>query len=69
MKLAMKPCYEKSVNQVEDTIEEVKRRSKNVKSEIKDVVKAVKEVANQAGDVVKAIKGKKRQGRKSKNKK
>tara|TARA_R100000541_G_scaffold43361_1_gene50638 strand:+ start:43 stop:324 length:282 start_codon:yes stop_codon:yes gene_type:complete len=56
-------------DEVEDTIEEVKRRSKNVKSEIKDVVKAVKEVANQAGDVGKAIKGKKRQGRKSKNKK
>lgn len=60
-------------DEVEDTIEkvkkvtkEVKRRAKNVKKELKDVVDAAKEVGNQAGDVVKAVKGKKRQGRRKK---
>lgn len=60
-------------DEVEDTIEdvkkhakEVKRRAKNVKEELKDVVAAAKELGNQIGDVAQAAKGKKRQGRKNK---
>ena len=56
-------------DEVEDTVKEVKRRAKNVKSELKDVVNAAKEVGNQLGDVGAAVKGRKRQGRKTKNKK
>jgi len=56
-------------DEVEDTVKEVKRRAKNVKSELKDVVNAAKEVGNQLGDVGAAVKGRKRQGRKNKNKK
>tara|TARA_Y100000389_G_C17334204_1_gene449739 strand:- start:640 stop:921 length:282 start_codon:yes stop_codon:yes gene_type:complete len=56
-------------DEIEDTVEEVKRRAKNVKKELKDVKKAVKEVGNQLGDVGAAVKGKKRRGRKNKTKK
>ena len=56
-------------DEIEDTIEETKRRAKAVKTELKDVKKATKEVVNQAGDVIDAAKGKKRRGRKPKSKK
>jgi len=56
-------------DEIEDTIEETKRRAKAVKTELKDVKKATKEVVNQAGDVIDAAKGKKRRGRKPKAKK
>ena len=56
-------------DEIEDTIEETKRRAKAVKTELKDVKKATKEVVNQAGDVIDAAKGKKRRGRKPKVKK
>ena len=56
-------------DEIEDTIEETKRRAKAVKTELKDVKKATKEVVNQAGDVIDATKGKKRRGRKPKVKK
>ena len=56
-------------DEIEDTIKETNRRVKAVKKEIKDVAKSTKEVINQAGDVVDAAKGKKRRGRKPKNKK
>ena len=46
-------------DEIEDTIEETKRRAKAVKTELKDVKKATKEVVNQAGDVIDAAKGKK----------
>jgi len=52
-------------DEIEDTVEEVKRRAKAVKKEIKDVAKAAKEVGNQLGDVGAAVKGKKRRGRKN----
>ena len=53
-------------DEVEDTIEEVKRRAKNVKKELKDVKNAAKNLANQSKDVIDAAKGKKRKGRKPK---
>jgi len=51
-------------DEVEDAVEDVKRRAKNVKQELKDVADAAKEVVNQAGDVAAAAKGKTRRGRK-----
>ena len=54
---------------VKAAAKEVKRRAKNVKNELKHVDKNDKEVGNQLGDVGAAVKGRKRQGRKTKNKK
>jgi F0F1-type ATP synthase membrane subunit b/b' len=53
---------------VEDVAKETKRRVKNVKKELKDVKTSAKELVNQTKDVVNAAKGKKRRGRKPKNK-
>ena len=53
-------------DEVEDTIEEAKRRAKNVKKEFKDVKNAAKNLANQSKDVIDAARGKKRKGRKPK---
>tara|TARA_R100001594_G_scaffold46382_1_gene79443 strand:- start:39 stop:275 length:237 start_codon:yes stop_codon:yes gene_type:complete len=49
-------------------IQEVKRRGRLTTQELKDVVKALKQVGDQIGDIDDAIKGKKRKGRKQKNK-
>ena len=57
------------VGDVKETATEIKRRAKAVKEEIKDVVEEVKDVVEQSKDVVAAAKGKKRRGRKPKNKK
>jgi hypothetical protein len=56
-------------DEVEDAIEEVKSRAKEVRVEVEDVVKEIKDVVEQSKDVVNAAKGKKRRGRKPKNKK
>ena len=53
---------EDTIEDVKNTTAEVKRRTKRVVEEVKDVVKEVKDVAD-------AVKGKKRRGRKPKNKK
>ena len=49
-------------------IQEVKRRGRLTTQELKYVVKALKQVGDQIGDIDDAIKGKKRKGRKQKNK-
>lgn len=56
-------------DEVEDAIEEVKSRVKEVRVEVEDVVKEIKDVVEQSKDVINAAKGKKRRGRKPKNKK
>ena len=53
-------------DEIEDSVEEVKRRAKNVKKELKDVKNAAKNLASQSKDVIDAVKGKKRKGRKPK---
>tara|TARA_B110000046_G_scaffold64963_1_gene72427 strand:+ start:457 stop:759 length:303 start_codon:yes stop_codon:yes gene_type:complete len=57
------------IEDVKETVEETKRRVEEVKEELKDVVVATKEVIEQSKDVIDAVKGKKRRGRKPKNKK
>tara|TARA_B110000261_G_scaffold157976_1_gene193725 strand:+ start:238 stop:558 length:321 start_codon:yes stop_codon:yes gene_type:complete len=53
-------------DEIEDSVEEVKRRAKNVKKELKDVKNAAKNLVSQSKDVIDAVKGKKRKGRKPK---
>ena len=54
---------------VEDTIEDVKEKAATVKRRTKRVVEEVKDVVKEVKDVADAVKGKKRRGRKPKNKK
>tara|TARA_R100001460_G_scaffold16271_1_gene35657 strand:- start:3188 stop:3466 length:279 start_codon:yes stop_codon:yes gene_type:complete len=53
-------------DEVEDAVEEAKKRVQSVKVEAKQVGKAVKAASKEIKDVVKAAKGKKRRGRKPK---
>jgi hypothetical protein len=56
-------------DEVEDTVNEVKRRAKRVKEELGDIADAAKDVIDQAGDIGEAVKGKPRKGRKPRAKK
>ena len=53
-------------DEVEDAVEEAKKRVQSVKVEAKQVGKAVKAATKEIKDVVDAAKGKKRRGRPSK---
>lgn len=57
------------VEDVKETVAEVKVRAKRVKEEAADVVAAAKEIVKQSADVVEAAKGKPRRGRKPSAKK
>lgn len=54
---------DEKVQEIKETVVEVKKRVKNVKEETLDVVKAVKEVGKQAKQVVKVAKGETKKGR------
>jgi hypothetical protein len=56
------------IEEVKETVNEVKVKVKRVKEEAADVVKTVKEVGKQVKDVATAAKGENRKGRKPKQK-
>ena len=54
------------IEEVKETVKEVKVKVKRVKEEASDVIKSVKKVGNQVKDVTSAVKGDNRKGRKPK---
>ena len=56
-------------DEVEETLEIVKKRAKRVKEELGDVVDSANDVVKQSTDVIDAIKGAPRKGRKPSKKK
>ena len=60
---------EDTVEEIKEFVEETEEKIQAVKEEFQDVKDSIKEVVKQSKDVVDAAKGKKRRGRKPKNKK
>lgn len=58
--------FEGVKEEIEDTVDEVKRRVERVKEEIEDVKKAGENIIEQSKDIAGAIKGDNRKGRKKK---
>jgi uncharacterized protein YoxC len=56
------------IEEVKETVNEVKVKVKRVKEEASDVIKSVKQVGNQVKGVATAVKGDNRKGRKPKQK-